>query len=34
MSQERLVSPAVFTNERDLTFLPQGIGNYFQGKNS
>jgi hypothetical protein len=27
MSQERLVSPAVFTNERDLTFLPQGIGN-------
>jgi len=24
---ERIVSPGTFTNERDLTFLPQGIGN-------
>ena len=27
MSSERIVSAGVFTNERDLTFLPQGIGN-------
>lgn len=27
MSQERIVSPGVFTRERDLSFLPQGIAN-------
>ena len=27
MSNERIVSPGVFTNEMDLSFLPQGIGN-------
>ncbi len=26
MATERIVSPGVFTNERDLSFLPQGIG--------
>jgi hypothetical protein len=25
-SNERIVSPGVFTNEQDLSFLPQGIG--------
>lgn len=27
MANERIVSPGVFTNEMDLSFLPQGIGN-------
>ena len=26
MANERIVSPGVFTNEKDLSFLPQGIG--------
>ncbi len=27
MANERIVSPGVFTNEMDMSFLPQGIGN-------
>jgi len=27
VANERIVSPGVFTNEMDLSFLPQGIGN-------
>ena len=26
MATERIVSPGVFTNERDMSYLPQGIG--------